>query len=63
MKYYINYRGEQGLETIDTASTRKEAACLMMDYNDAFGGPYCHVSKRATKDWYKSNRTEHDTQR
>jgi hypothetical protein len=56
MKYYINYRGEQGLETIDTASTRKEAACLMMDYNDAFGGQYCHVSKRATKDWYKSNR-------
>lgn len=54
--YYINYRGTQGLETIDTAETRKEARLLKNEYNEAFGGCDCYVSTRATKEWYQSNK-------
>jgi hypothetical protein len=57
MKYYINWNGYDGIETIDTAETRKEAALLSADYNDAFGGG-CYVSKRATKEWYKNHKED-----
>lgn len=56
MKYYINWKGEYGIETVDTASTSIEAALMCSDYNAAFGGG-CYVSKRATKDWYQNNKS------
>tara|TARA_B110000483_G_scaffold194793_1_gene232220 strand:+ start:1638 stop:1796 length:159 start_codon:yes stop_codon:yes gene_type:complete len=47
---YINYKTEQGLETVDEAETMKEARYLVQEYNMAFGGG-CYISSRCTNDW------------
>lgn len=56
MAYYINYRGAEGVETVDEFETRREAvsACREYNANRAFGNA-CYVSSRPTKEWARSS--------
>lgn len=54
-KLYINCDCGQGIETIDTAETRKEARELRAEYITA-GYGRVWVSTRATKDWYNDHK-------
>jgi len=56
MKRYINYRPafSREVETIDECESKKEAALLCADYNEAFGGG-CYISSRCTKDWRENH--------
>ena len=54
-KLYINCEKAQGIETIDTAETRKEARELRAEYITA-GYGRVWVSTRATKDWYNDHK-------
>lgn len=55
MAYYINYRGAEGVETVDEFDTFKEAAAACREYNanHAFDNA-CYVSSRSTKDWART---------
>lgn len=54
-KLYINCDCGQGIETIDTAETRKEARELCAEYRTA-GYGRVWTSSRATKDWYNDHK-------
>ena len=49
---YINFRCENGIETIEALETRKEARELLKEYNLISSGYY--ISQRATKDYYNN---------
>jgi len=48
--YYINWKSQYGLETVDETTTYKDANYLVNEYNLAFGGG-CYISQRCTNDW------------
>jgi len=52
MAYYINYRGAEGVETVDEFDSLREARTMCREYNAnrAFEGS-CYVSSRATRVW------------
>ena len=55
MKYYINYSYDgKEIETIDDTDNLNSAKYLLGEYRLSGGGSYW-ISKRATKDWYKSH--------
>ena len=49
-KYYINWKSEYGLETVDETTSAKDARYLVREYNLAYGGG-CYISQRSCKDW------------
>lgn len=54
---YINFRGAQGVETVDefpynNREERKYAREMLTEYNLAMGG--CYLSQRSTKEWKNS---------
>ena len=54
--YYINWKYNGELETIDQAETHRDASYLKNEYNLAYGGlGYIYVSTRWTKYWRESN--------
>lgn len=59
MKLFINWRGPQGLETVDEFSPeagqspkefRKYVKKMCSEYNLSYGGG-CYISRRACKAW------------
>jgi hypothetical protein len=48
--YYINYRYNGTVETVDETNSLKDAKYLVREYNMAFNGG-CYISKRSTRDW------------
>ena len=55
MTTYINYKGEEGLETVDEFPTWKEANEALTDYL-ALGG-YYYLSNRACKEWREASKS------
>ena len=48
--YYINWKSECGIETVDETKTLKDAKYLVEEYNMAFGGG-CYISSECCKSW------------
>jgi len=49
--YYIQFRDENGLETIDEVKTHKEARFLIKEYRLAYNTGHLYISSRACKAW------------
>ena len=56
MAYYINFRGSEGVETVDEFDNAKEAREALEEYNRAYHGG-CYISSRSTKEWRESGKT------
>jgi len=41
--YYINWRSQYGVETVDETNSKKDAEFLVQEYNMAYGGG-CYIS-------------------
>jgi hypothetical protein len=55
MTTYIQFNGDEGLETVDEFSTYKEAKEALKDYL-ALGG-YYYLSNRACKEWREASQS------
>ena len=56
MAHYINYRGAEGVETIDEADTYREAREMVQEYNaNGSYGNGCYISSRCTREWRESS--------
>ena len=52
MPYYVNFRGAEGVETLDECDTYAEAAATVAEYVMAFQGEgSVYVSKRPTREF------------
>ena len=51
---YIQRKGDRQLETVDQATTRKEARRLLKEYRMADPSAHHYTSSRACADWSKT---------
>lgn len=57
MTWYVNWKGGQGLETVDEFETYKEARAMLWEYRGC-GFDNAYLSRRACKGWRESSGKE-----
>ena len=56
MTIYIQYKGGEGLETIDEADTRKEARAMLREYQMSDKGGHFYLSNKPCKEWKEASK-------